>query len=67
MEANFDIYIITWNKFQESKIYDYSANGCVYKILQGCVNESIYDTNTMEKISEKCLKKDDSSCISNGI
>ena len=67
MEANFDMYIITWNKFQESKIHDHSSNGCVYKILQGCIDESIYDTNTMEKISEKCLEKDNSSCISNNI
>lgn len=37
------------------------------KILQGWIDESIYDTNTMKKIYEKCLEINDSSCISNNI
>ena len=42
---DFDMYIITWNKYQESKIHDHSKNGCIYKILKGHLNEEAYDKN----------------------
>ena len=67
IEKKFDMYIITWNKYQESKIHDHSSNGCVYKVMKGNINEIIYNTNTFEKISEKCLKTNDISCISDNI
>ena len=40
---DFDMYIITWNKNQESKIHDHSKNGCIYKILEGHLIEEEYD------------------------
>ena len=39
----FDIYIITWNNHQESKIHNHSDNGCIYKILEGHLIEEAFD------------------------
>ena len=39
----FDIYIITWNQYQQSKIHDHPENGCIYKILEGHLVEENYD------------------------
>ena len=40
-----DIYIITWNKKQQSQIHNHSKNGCWLKMLQGKLIENIYDKN----------------------
>jgi len=42
---DFNMYIITWNQYQESKIHDHSKNGCIYKILEGHLVEEEYDYN----------------------
>ena len=63
---NFDIYIITWNKKQGSLIHDHSSNGCVYKILSGCLRENIYDSNLDLKYI-KLVNLNDCSSISNDI
>lgn len=39
----FDMYIITWNKYQQSKIHNHPENGCIYKILEGHMVEEFYD------------------------
>lgn len=39
----FEIYIITWNNYQQSKIHDHPNNGCIYKILDGHLVEENYD------------------------
>lgn len=41
--SDFDMYIITWNKHQESLIHNHSENGCVYKVLQGSISEEHYN------------------------
>ena len=40
----FDIYIIIWNFNQQSNIHNHSKNGCWLKILQGKIEEKIYDS-----------------------
>ena len=40
---NFDMYIITWNNYQKSKIHNHPENGCIYKILEGHLIEENYD------------------------
>ena len=40
-----DIYIITWKNYQASRIHNHSANGCLYKILEGRLMEEQYDRN----------------------
>ena len=56
---DFDMYIITWDKFQKSKIHDHSSNGCVFKILEGSITEEHYDNNLkyigFKKFYEDCI------------
>ena len=40
---SFDMYIISWNVGQKSKIHNHSSNGCWLKILQGSIEEKIYN------------------------
>ena len=40
---NFDMYIITWDNYQKSKIHNHPENGCIYKILEGHLIEENYD------------------------
>ena len=49
----FDIFIITWDHNQESKIHNHASQGCINKVLKGELIETIYDTNTLEKITHK--------------
>jgi predicted metal-dependent enzyme (double-stranded beta helix superfamily) len=65
-ERNFEMYIITWNKKQVSDIHDHSSNGCVYKILSGCLRENVYDDNLDLKYV-KLINLHDCSSISNDI
>jgi len=48
----FDIFIITWDYNQESKIHNHASQGCINKVLKGELIETIYDTNTLEKITQ---------------
>ena len=54
---DFEIFIITWNSYQESKIHDHSAKGCIYKILKGHLVEEEYDNN-LKLLSVKSLFSD---------
>ena len=44
----FDMYIITWNNNQESKIHNHASKGCLNKVLMGTLNETIYDKNLLK-------------------
>ena len=39
---DFEIFVITWNINQHSKIHDHSENGCYMLLLQGELTEEIY-------------------------
>lgn len=56
----FDCYLLIWNKNSISKIHDHSENGCLYKILRGCLREEKFSTINLNKITEKDL---DEGCI----
>jgi cysteine dioxygenase len=43
---DFEIFVITWNKSQQSKIHDHSDNGCYMLMLQGELIEEIYSTSS---------------------
>lgn len=38
---DFEIYVITWNANQKSKIHDHASNGCYMLLLQGDLIEEI--------------------------
>jgi hypothetical protein len=59
---DFDMYIITWNKYQESKIHDHSTNVCIYKILKGHIIEEAYDKN-LKITGVRSLFKNSIGCI----
>ena len=40
----FDIYIITWNIGQKSRIHDHPEDGCLLQVLQGSLYEELYDS-----------------------
>ena len=42
---DFEMFIVCWNPFQETKIHNHSNKGCILKILEGNMNEKIYDKN----------------------
>ena len=35
----YDLYVISWMPYSYSKIHDHSSNGCLFKILNGELNE----------------------------
>ena len=41
----FELILICWNKDQITKIHSHSDNGCLMKILEGEIEEIIYDKN----------------------
>tara|TARA_Y100000991_G_scaffold207558_1_gene185744 strand:+ start:446 stop:913 length:468 start_codon:yes stop_codon:yes gene_type:complete len=62
----YDMYVITWDKNQVSPIHDHSSKGCVYKILEGKIVESIYDKNLNFRF-KNIVQKNDCGCICNDI
>ncbi len=46
----FDMYILTWNNNQESKIHNHADNGCLSKTLLGSYQECLYDPNDLTNI-----------------
>jgi predicted metal-dependent enzyme (double-stranded beta helix superfamily) len=38
----FDIYLICWAPYQETKIHDHPVGGCLMNLLSGELNETIY-------------------------
>ena len=61
---DFDMYIITWNKYKESSIHDHSVNGCIYKVLHGTLIEELYNNN-LKQIQKNILHKDTIKYIDN--
>ena len=51
----FEIFVITWDKNQMSRIHDHSDNGCYMLILEGSLIEDIYDISTSRKIQSNVL------------
>lgn len=66
--ADFEIFVITWDKNQSSPIHDHSDNGCYMRILEGKLIEDIYDSqNFTKKIKSNELKSGFVGYIHNNI
>ena len=63
----FDIYIITWDKYQKSYIHDHSDNGCLYMVMLGNLTESIYkkDSSKLYLYDKQILNKNKCEYIHN--
>ena len=53
----FDIYIILWGKEAQSAIHGHPANGCLLKVLDGCLLEKNYTKSGPKR--NRLLFKDD--------
>ena len=62
----FELILICWNKDQITKIHSHSDNGCLMKILEGEIEEIIYDKNK-NIINKNIYKKNNVSFIHNEI
>jgi predicted metal-dependent enzyme (double-stranded beta helix superfamily) len=63
----FEIFVITWNIDQKVNIHNHSKNGCWLKLLQGILQENIYNHNDLSLINNKILIKDNISFIDDKI
>ncbi len=62
----FELILICWNKNQVTKIHSHSENGCLMKILEGEIEETIYD-KFINIINKNIYKKNNVSFIHNDI
>lgn len=62
-----DIFIITW--FSESVIHDHAENGCIFKLLEGKLNESFYkkENGKLIHIKDTIYEKNSTGYIDNNI
>ena len=58
-----DCFVICWEPHQESPIHDHPEKGCIFKILQGQIQEDTFKDK--KHISSRLLKKDNISSIDN--
>lgn len=63
---NYDMYLITWGINSKSKIHNHSNNGCCLKLLDGKLEENIYDSNLSLK-ETNLFNSDSISFMSNSI
>ena len=59
----FEILIICWNKGQKSCIHDHPDNGCLVKLVKGCLVEECYSkiNDKLTLVSTNNINKDDVS------
>jgi len=57
---NIEMVIISWNNNQKSGLHDHPKNGCLMKILDGELNEYIYN----EKLNLLKINNCKKGCIS---
>ena len=63
-DNDFEIFVVGWCPKQYTPVHDHSANGCLFKILEGSIIEQLYDKD-LKFIGHKLLHKDMSSYIHN--
>lgn len=62
----YDMYIITWINTCFSKIHNHSDNGCIMKLLNGKLEENLYD-NKLNLINNKIIYNQDITYIDDNI
>lgn len=58
------IIIISWNKDKYIDIHNHADNGCAFKILDGSLKETVYDTH-LNKLYTTQLNKNNTSYLHN--
>lgn len=54
--TKFDIFILTWKPGCGTRVHNHPNTGCIYKILEGELNEDIYDSHLETKTSLQSTK-----------
>jgi len=49
----YEMFIVSWMPYKKSTIHDHSENGCLYKILEGNLDEEKYSFDKSLKLLEK--------------
>lgn len=62
----FDVYIITWNVGQKANVHDHSKHGCWLSILEGELEEIVYDSN-LKKKKVNILREGDKGFMKNDL
>ena len=57
-DNNFEIFVVCWLPNQETKIHNHSEEGCLLKILEGNINEELYDKNFVVKENNNLVMSD---------
>jgi cysteine dioxygenase len=55
-DNNFEMFVVCWLPYQETKIHNHSENGCLLKILEGNMVEEIYDKNFVLRENNNLIK-----------
>ena len=55
-DKDFEMFIVCGNPFQETKIHNHPNQGCIFKILEGSIDEILYDKNFNVKNEYKSEK-----------
>ena len=67
IDDEIEVFIITWNKNQETKIHNHAKNGCFLKILEGSLVENVFNFDNLNKSGTKILRKGDISYMDDSI
>ena len=60
----YQMYLLCWLPKQKTPIHDHPGNGCMFKIIQGQLEETLYDTNC-NLLATKTHHANDVTCIKN--
>ena len=63
----YDLFLINWSKNSKSKIHDHSKEGCAFKVLQGKLNEKIYNPSTLKLTQNNIFTENEISYINDNI
>jgi hypothetical protein len=60
-DNNFELIIISWRIYQETKIHDHPERGCIMRVLEGSLMEDEFYINSdrLNKIHTNILHKND--------
>ena len=61
----FDMYLVCWKSDDKTPLHDHSKNGCVFKVLQGKINEYLYCPDSLKKQCKNEFSKNNTSYIDN--
>ena len=65
-DRDYEMFIVCWNPFQETKIHNHPNKGCIIKILDGSINEKLYDID-FKLLNEYTLEKNNIRYIDNNL